>query len=737
METRPTVHRALEVAVRPAALVVAVLSFLIAAGFGTGAFDAQQVGAQPALTFDGSCTPDSVRPDELALLRCTVVITNEGTETATSLVSNLGPASACNIPSPLPTFIDRLVNGEPVSTAPLELSFTIGDLAPGATFETITRLVVRNSSTGLVGGQVTVSSRDTPGVSVTGQTCWEVTADAAAPPTNLQVTKTLLSEIVVPELVPLPPPPPPTDGDVVISSPSNGDIVTIEPVPVLPGPFVDQAEFEIIVTNVSGANMTNVTVLDVETGIAVLVSAEPPASGTDPLGRPTWDVGVLAPSEEFRILVTYGPPPDGNCAFADDVVVVTATPDGGEPEDYVAFADSGVSVGACVFIEPNFCEHFPPGDGFSVFAPCDEKVWWSAPPGGGAYQPVFNPIPSEEYCWFIPPADGDPVRSEGPVLQPCAEPICWISFGPGGEVGFLGQVPCDFQFCQYTAPDGSTSFQETCDFPVCWSSPPEGSEWQPIFGCGQFEEQCWFSLPGDGGPSQLGSCEFPLRFAVSPPPGAVDFGFGPQPVYFDEDACWPVPPDGGEFFTFPVPCSEIDSIRWFIPSDGGPAFPNFFGEEPVCWAPVPPDDELPPGAELPPDLLIPEPCLPGEEGTTGVPGGSVPAEVVEAVSTPVEIVEGTVEKLEPLASSGVLPAELVPSARVEPASDGDFGRGGPGDEMLVVPDASALDDIGAPQSGGGAANEGGSTWPWALTVGLAAAGLLLTAAARMRRRRSL
>jgi len=41
MGTSPTVHRALEVAVRSAALVVAALTFLIAARFGAGAFETE------------------------------------------------------------------------------------------------------------------------------------------------------------------------------------------------------------------------------------------------------------------------------------------------------------------------------------------------------------------------------------------------------------------------------------------------------------------------------------------------------------------------------------------------------------------------------------------------------------------------------------------------------------------------------------------------------------------------
>ena len=205
--------------------------------------------------------------------------------------------------------------------------------------------------------------------------------------------------------------------------------------------------------------MTSVSILDVQTGDAVLLGAEPPPSGTDAAGRPTWDSGTLAPGGEFRIVASFGPPPDGNCAYADDVVVVSATPAGGEAEDYVALADFGVNVGPCVFIQPTFCEHFPPGDGFSVFAPCDEKVWWAAPPDGGDYQPVFNPIPGftvpevedelADQVGSMPVRLGEPVELFFPtgrmryfftVGGVAGKTLDIVLDGPGNTTSFAGQV---------------------------------------------------------------------------------------------------------------------------------------------------------------------------------------------------------------------------------------------------------------------------------------------------------
>ena len=745
----PTIYRSLKVIARPAALVVAVLAFLIAAGFGAGALSTERASAQPALTITGSCTPDSVRPGEPALLTCTVSITNEGTETATNLVSNLGPASGCALPNPLPTFIDRTHNGEMVATDPLPLSFDIGDLAPGATFETISRLIVSDFRTGVVGGQVSVYSADDPAVSVSGNTCWTVSADATAPPTNLQVTKTLLSELSFPEPGPVPlpvplpepapvPPPPPEP-----LSPPNGDVVVFVDPPAVelrpaPVPGLEKAEFEIVVTNVSGGDMTGVTILDVQTGSAVLLSAEPPPSGTDAAGRPTWDAGTLAPGGEFRIVASFGPSPDGNCAYADDVVVVTATPAGGPAEDYVALADFGVNVGPCVFIQEIYCEHFPPGGGFPVFASCDEKVWWGVPTDGGEYWPVFNPTPGEEYCWFVPPVS-PVVRVEGPVLQPCSEPVCWISFGALGE-DFVGQIPCDFQLCNYTAPDGSQTYQEGCDYPVCWSMPPGGGDWQIVFGCGEVQEYCWFSSSGQE--SFLEPCQFDLCFST-PPPGVRDGG-APLYVPCDRgvDMCWPLPPDGQAEFSYPVPCTEVDDICWVLEPDIEGAY-QIPCDAAFCFEP-PPDvtvDPPPPlsspstdGGSTEPG--VPVPCPPDGSAMIGVPGTSVPAVIEQAVRTPAEIVEGTSEKVEPMPSAEVLPAQLVPSERVDLAPDRCcvFADGG-GDNLLGPPGSPEAAGIGAPATGAGPASEGGSALPWALALGLAAAGLAFAGGAWQLRRR--
>ncbi len=722
---------------RPLLLIVAVLGFLIAVGLGP-----RTAQAAPALEAQGQCQPASVRPHEPVLITCTMSLANTGDETVASLVAILEPADGCAIP--FPTLIDLSRDGELVPASPYQLSMDIGDLGPGETVEAVMRLAVINFDTGPTGGAIRVVSRDDPSVTATGQSCWDVSEDAGAPPTDLQITKMLLTEFEYPDPEPFPtPPPPPGDG---------------QPVPIEPPPdpdYPDEAEYEVLISNVGATEIASLTVLDVQLGDAVLLAADPPITAIDALGRPTWDLSAfgaasLPPGEELRLVTTVGPPPEAYCSYAEDVVVVTAAPAGGESGGYVAFSDQWIPVGPCDYTPGDFCWHYPP-EGEPTTAPCDQEVCWALPPGGDEYREVYDCDSGADYCWFVPPGEGEP------ELAPCGEEVCWFSYGDGED--YYYDVPCDVKFCQYTAPDASRSVRDWCDYPVCWSSPPEGGYWEEVWGCGQYTDgdYCWYTPPGDGGPSHLGSCDYPYRFAVNLPEGATDFGFGPDVVTFDGPACWPVPPGGGPFYTYVVPCDEIEYVRWLRPPNDGPAFP-VYGDAEYCWEPVPPGIELPPGVELPDDLLIPTYCDEGEEGKVGVPGSSVPAEVVDGTSTPAEIVEGTVEKLDPAHSERVIPAEIVRTERVEPEAPPPDGSAGPEDgtpprdrgpetptrlaDVLGLTqnqsdaDGSEANVQGLPDSGVGAVSQEPAPWTWAIVVALAAGGLLLLAAAAALERRA-
>ena len=858
MRSSTTVRQTLISAARPAALAVIAAALAVVSSLSLGADSAY---GQPIIEVEGACDPSPVRPNEPALISCTVRITNRGNEMATSLIGDIFIADDCAIPSRF-SFIDRTIDGVLVATGPLDLRVEIGDLAAGESVESVTRIATEHFGTGRVGGSLTVTSLDTPALNAAIDLCWDIDASAAAPPSNLVVTKTLVDVSFPPtlEVIPVAPSPPPP---VVTSG--------FEPLPrPVPPPGADEVAYEIVVSNVSDVEMAGVTLLDAQLGGAVLTGAEPPTSNTDSLGRPTWELGTLSPGDEARVLVTFGAPADGDCANADDVAIISATPAGGEREEYIAFADLGGPVGPCEFIQPSFCLYYPPGEGFEVGAPCEIDVCWAESPDGGGFQPAFDCDPAIDYCWFLPPGEGST------ALRPCADDVCWVSQGGfrfedeafGGPGEYLSEFPCEIEFCQFTAPDGSfstrgecnypvcwtmppgsaewrphydctnttdscwfappgtgepavfpctedicwQSFGEgdfysaspcgqrrsicqftapdgsttttgSCDFPPCWSTPPEGGDWQQIYNCGEFETWCWFSPPAESGGSILNPCDFPLRFAVNPPPGAIDIGFGALPIYDEGDVCWPIPLSDGPFVTFPIACDQVEFISWFTPPDGGPKVPGFDLID-ACLGPLPPDIDLPPGAMPPPDLLIPGPCPIGEEPAMGEPGTSIPAEVVDGVSTPAEVVPGTAEELVPLPSASVTPAEilpgtvevletlrsteilpavLLPSSRVEqvegpailPVDGGEIPRGpgdGPDGDNIIDATTDSDDTTGRgdtaspeetreetvvetlPTTGTGGVSSGG-VWPAAF--GLAAAAALaatLGVAIRQRRR---
>ena len=829
MRPTATVCQALVTTARPAALAVIAAALAVVGSLSVGIDSAH---AQPVIEVEGACDPSPVRPNEPALISCTVRITNAGDETATSLVGDIFIADDCAIPSRF-SFIDRTVDGELVAVGPFDLSVEIGDLAPGDSTESVTRIAAEHFAPGRSGGALTVRSLDNPALNAVIDLCWDVDASAAAPPANLIVTKTLVdvSFPLLPlpiDVLPVPEPPPPP---VVTSG--------FEPLPrPVPPPGADEVTYEIVVTNVSDVEMAGVTLLDAQLGGAVLAGAEPPATGADPLDRPIWELGTLAAGDEASVLVTFGAPPDGDCANADDVAIVSTTPAGGEREEYLAFADLGGPVGPCQFVQPNFCLYYPPGEGFPTGAPCEIDVCWAESPDGGELRSVVDCTAGVDYCWFLPPGEGFT------ALRPCADDVCWVSFhasfedelfdGPGE---YLSEFPCEIDFCQFTAPDGSFSTRsecdfpvcwtvppgsseyqtqydctgttdycwfsppgagrpeilpcaeevcwlsfgegdfyfagpceggrslcqfaapdgsatttEGCDFPVCWSTPPEGGVSQQIYGCGEFETWCWFSPPAESGGSILSPCDFPLRFAVNPPPDAIVIGSETFPLDKEGAVCWPIPLSDGPFATFPLPCDLVEFISWFTPPDGGPKMPGV-GLLGSCLEPLPPDIEIPPGTVVPPDLVITAPCLIDDGPGIGEPGTSIPADVVDGVSTPAEIVPGTVEEIAPLPSVSVTPAEIVPgtvevletlrsaeiipavllpSSRVEqvegpailPVDEGEIPRG-PGDSPdgdNIIADTTSPEETGVktlPDTGTGGVRGNSGAWPAAF--GLAAA----------------
>ncbi len=588
------------------AALIAAFALLAAALAGITA-GASTAHAQPVLELEGGCDPDAIRPNETALVSCTVTVTNNGDETATNLVGTLFIAEGCDIPGRF-TFIDRTVDGRPVPMAELELSVQIGDLAPGDTNESVTRLAWEHFAAGRAGGSLTVSSPDHPSLSAVVDLCVDINSAAAAPPSGLTVTSTLISQPlpVRPDFPPDIALPPVGDPPVFIDSP-GGVSLPVEPFPepFLPFPESEEATYEVVVANTTGAAIDGVVVTSTQTFGAVVVDAVPPATGTDAADRPIWEIGSLAANDEARILMTYGPQDAANCASVNDVIVVETAAAG---DGYVAFAEPGVPVGPCQFIEPNYCLHYAPGTDFAdfyEFAPCDSTICWAESPDGFGMQPVFDCDGATDYCWFLPPGEAyTPLRS-------CAEEVCWVQFEdvffdiepipvggpdgsgpdfgdpmPGGPVPpptfeYYSDFPCDIDFCEFTSPDGLYSTRGECDFPVCWSQAPGSDGWQRVYDCNSLgQDTCWYSPPGDGQPvlrlcgdevcwqtfegngtyyesrCDTTFCQFTSPDGALTVPGECSF-----PI------CWSSPPEGDRW-DMVYDCGEFEEWCWFSPPAG-------------------------------------------------------------------------------------------------------------------------------------------------------------------------
>jgi hypothetical protein len=742
---------------RPAALVVALAATLFIGGLWP-----EPAHAQPALTVEASCSPDTVRPNVDVLITCDVSVTNTGDAIAPELSATLGEVDDC---APVIFFqsdsIGYRINGGPLIALPVSSqTFAIGDLDPGATVDAQLLMVTSAFFPGQWGGEFVAYSDNDTSIRGSAPACWTVAADSPNPPTRLQVTKHLSGpgggpifideeEIAEPQGFPgggFPEPPPrPDDG---------------MPVPIEFPPPPQTAEYVITVSNASDAEVTDVSVYDVQTGAgAILQEAEPPPDSRDAAARPTWQLGSLAAGGSTTIEATYGPSQAGICAYISDIAIITATPAGGSPETYVARADSGAQTGECEPIGGSgLCWHYPPVDDQEpIVESCNFEVCWLVPPDGQGFEPLYRDC-NQQYCWFYPPKGGEP------TLRTCGEDVCWITFSGGfieGDVrpaghegGGLSPIDCGEQICDFTSPDGTQTRRENCDAGYCWTTAPDGSFVQAMRGDCDRTDVCWFSTP-DGGAHQVSNCELDICF-IQPPPGAMQFfggGFSDLCEYIDEygDICWPVPPNEGEFFSEPRSCGRGGEVCWAT-SPEGPIFQVPCGE-PFCWVRI---GDVFPDIGLPPDLLVPLTFACGELPTEfGVPGGSeVQGVVVEGVSSPAVFEEGTVEPVELLATDEVRLAfvarpEYVPgppppqSPPVDNPDDDDDTP--PPDAPDFRSPSEKLADVlgltgvsGLPDSGDGPPGGDPPSWLWALLAAVTAAGLALGGAGvAWRRRREL
>ena len=122
----------------------------------------------------------------------------------------------------------------------------------------------------------------------------------------------------------------------------------------------------------------------------------------------------------------------------------------------------------------------------------------------------------------------------------------------GGPREYLSQFPCEIEFCQFTAPDGSYNIRSECAFPTCWTMSPGSTEWRNHYDCTGTTDYCWFTPPVAGEPALFGCSEDICWLAF----GEADFSF-PDLCELGFSFCTFTAPDGSTTTN-----GEIGSSLW-------------------------------------------------------------------------------------------------------------------------------------------------------------------------------
>ena len=169
-------------------------------------------------------------------------------------------------------------------------------------------MVVRVESEGSY--EVSLNWISTQGWSVPETISFAAVADADNPPTNLAISRTLLTQVD--------PSQPPRN-----------------------------AEYELVVTNVGTVAMNSVTIIDRHSAaqLVQIVATDPAATSVDQsVSLVTWELGPLAPGEEVRVRETITAI---ICVSAESVMVVTVETEAGVEENYALVEREPVRFGSC------------------------------------------------------------------------------------------------------------------------------------------------------------------------------------------------------------------------------------------------------------------------------------------------------------------------------------------------------------------------------------------------------
>jgi hypothetical protein len=327
-------------AVRPV-LVAITLALVTFAAHGPPAASADASD----LAIESTCGPNVFRPNEWVVNQCLIRVTNTGDAPLTHISTDYGTASGV-IPDHY--FVLYEIDGQPLPIEPTGLSFGSGGaLEPGQSVDVRLLTLLKMPGEGAYEGEwpTTVDGEIVPG---SEPLHYEAHADAAEPPTNLEVVQARLGR-----------------------------------------PGDESVTFETTITNRSSSEVTELS-LNEHYGEGVTLAEVEPAgaelTGVNLLKLDLISFGKesLVPGETITLRTTYESADPSRCQLAESGLVVEATV-GGERQLYGARAGGAPVCGPERVVEPR---PVPGEDGDGRGGPVE-------PPPTGASEAVRVPSTGE------------------------------------------------------------------------------------------------------------------------------------------------------------------------------------------------------------------------------------------------------------------------------------------------------------------------------------------------------
>jgi hypothetical protein len=328
------------------------------------------------LAIESNCGPNVFRPNEWVVNQCLIRVTNTGDAPLTNISTDYGTASGV-IPDHY--FVLYEIDGQPLPIEPTGLGFGSGGaLEPGQSVDVRLLTLLKMPGEGAYEGEwpTTVDGEIVPG---SESLHYEAHADAAEPPTDLEVVQTLLGR-----------------------------------------PGDERVTFETTITSKSSSDVTDLSLTEHYGDGVTLAAVEPAGAELTGVNLLKFDLisfgkESLAPGEALTLRTTYESADALRCPYAESGLVVEATV-GGETQLYGARAGGARVCGPERAVEPP-----PDGGDFG-----DGRGGPLEPPSTGAREVVRVPSAGEgQSSTSVPMAACAALAASGVALVGASQLVRW------------------------------------------------------------------------------------------------------------------------------------------------------------------------------------------------------------------------------------------------------------------------------------------------------------------------